>query len=316
MDKHALLNKLYFDPSGFQSQQRLYKEAKLKDKTITMKDVKEWYSQNVEKTRYYGTNSFVAPHAHYEYQIDLFFITDLDNQQYKTGMACIDIFSKYATIVPIKSKQSSDFLAGLMECLTNMKHKPKFIYSDNEGSLNSKDVLGFLEKQKIDVGSGAPSLGGSAPYVITTRNHAHFVERFIRTFKSMLRKRINDDIKQGKDNIQWHNYIFPIMLTYNNKYEHSATGLTPTEATKEDNAIEAKINMLMKAKRNRAYPDLAIGDRVKIMLKYDKLNKKEHMPKYSDLKYEIEKIQEKHGLKLYTVNNRERLRNELLLVNT
>ena len=51
------------------------------------------------------------------------------------------------------------------------------------------------------------------------------------------------------------------------------------------------------------------------MLQYDKC-KKEHQPTYSDLKYEIEKIQEKHGLKLYTVNNRERLRNELLLVNT
>jgi hypothetical protein len=105
------------------------------------------------------------------------------------------------------------------------------------------------------------------------------------------------------------------MLTYNNKYEHTATNMTPSEATKEDNAIEAKINMLMKAKRNRKYPDLAIGDRVKIMLKYDKFHK-EHNPLYSDLKYEIEKIQEKHGLKLYTVNNRERLRNELLLVNT
>ena len=102
------------------------------------------------------------------------------------------------------------------------------------------------------------------------------------------------------------------MLTYNNKYEHSAIGLTPSEARKEDNAIEAKMNMLMKAKWYRAYPDLNVGDRVKIMLKYDKLNKKEHMPKYSDLKYEIEKIEEKHGLKLYTVNNRERLRNELL----
>ena len=169
MDKTDLLSKLYYDPSGFQSQQRLYKDAKQKDKTITMKDVKEWYSQNVEKTRYYGTNSFVAPHAHYEYQIDLFFITDLDNQQYKTGMACIDIFSKFATVVAIKSKQSSDFLAGLMECLTNMKKKPQFIYSDNEGSLNSKDVLGYLEKQKNGI--------------ITTRNHAHFVERFIRTFK-------------------------------------------------------------------------------------------------------------------------------------
>jgi hypothetical protein len=32
----------------------------------------------------------------------------------------------------------------------------------------------------------------------------------------------------------------------------------------------------MKAKRNREYPDLNVGDRVQIMLKYDKLNKKDN----------------------------------------
>ena len=69
----------------------------------------------------------------------------------------------------------------------------------------------------------------------------------------------------------------------------------------------------MKATRNRKYPDLAIGDKVKIMLKYYKLHK-EHTPSYSDLKYEIEKIEPKHGLKLYTVNERERLCNELMKI--
>ena len=51
----------------------------------------------------------MAPHANYEYQIDLFFITDLENQKYKIGMACIDIFTKYAEVVPIRSEQIPDF---------------------------------------------------------------------------------------------------------------------------------------------------------------------------------------------------------------
>ena len=71
-----------------------------------------------------------------------------------------------------------------MECLSKMKKKPTFIYSDEEGALTSNDVQGYLKKEKIEV--------------IMTRNHAHFVERFIRTFKMMLRKRIDNDIKQGK----------------------------------------------------------------------------------------------------------------------
>ena len=213
-------------------------------------------------------------------------------------MACIDIFTKYAVVVPIRSKQIPDFLAGLMECLTKMKKKPTFIYSDEEGALTSNDVQGYLKKEKIEV--------------IMTRNHAHFVERFIRTFKMMLRKRIDNDMKKG-DAIQWSDYIFQIMLTYNNKNEHSSIEMTPNEATKPDKAIEAEINMKMKARRDRIYPNLVVGDRVKIMLKYSK-GKKEHNPSYSDTKYAIEKIVEKQGLKFYTVNGRERQRNELMKV--
>ena len=64
-------------------------------------------------------------------------------------MACIDIFSKFAVVVPLASKQSADFLVGLMESLTKMKRTPNFIYSDQEGSLNSNDVKGYLEKEKL-----------------------------------------------------------------------------------------------------------------------------------------------------------------------
>ena len=94
MEKVNLLKKLYYDPSGYQSKQNLYKEAKKQDPTISIRFVNEWYDMVNEKSRYYGgKNSFVAPHANYEYQIDLFFITDLENQKYKIGMACIDIFT-------------------------------------------------------------------------------------------------------------------------------------------------------------------------------------------------------------------------------
>ena len=114
-------------------------------------------------------------------------------------MACIEMFTKYATVVPLKSRQGPDFLSVLMECLSNMGKKPTCIYSNNEGSSNSKDVLGYLEDRNIDI--------------ITTRNHAHFVEIYIRTFKAMLRTHIDYDIKTGVDNVQWHKYIFPIRLT-------------------------------------------------------------------------------------------------------
>ena len=64
-------------------------------------------------------------------------------------MACIDIFTKYAVVVPIRSKQIPDFLAGLGECLKKMQKRPTFIYSDEEGALTSNDVQGYLKKEKL-----------------------------------------------------------------------------------------------------------------------------------------------------------------------
>ena len=214
-------------------------------------------------------------------------------------MACLDIFTKVATVVPIRSKKPDDYLAGFMECMKNMGKKPKLIYSDNEGSLNSNDILGYLKKEGIDI--------------ITTRNHAHVVERFIRTIKIMIRKRIDHDIKNGKENVQWHSYLYPSLLTYNNKNEHSSIGMTPAEAEKKEKEIDVKMALELRAKRERRYPELKIKDKVKIMLKFNKF-KKEHQPTFSDNKYEIENIEKRHGLNIYTVNGRPRLRNELLLV--
>jgi hypothetical protein len=39
---------------------------------------------------------------------------------------------------------------------------------------------------------------------------------------------------------------------------------------------------------------------------------KEHIPQYSEINYEVEKIEEKEGLTFYIVNGKEYSRNELL----
>jgi hypothetical protein len=50
-----------------------YTQAKEKDPSIKLDDVKKWFEKNkVRKTNLAGYNSFVADHAKQEYQIDLF----------------------------------------------------------------------------------------------------------------------------------------------------------------------------------------------------------------------------------------------------
>ena len=64
-------------------------------------------------------------------------------------------------------------------------------------------------------------------------------------------------IDQGKQaQPQCIDFVYPIILTYNNKMVHSFIKMTPFEASKPSNAIDVK-NI------TRKYPELEIGSNVK-----------------------------------------------------
>jgi len=80
--KEDIIAKIYYDVGGFGSIKHTLEDAKKKDKSITLDDVKEFFRTRVEKkNKAYGFNSFVAPRPYYEYQVDLFFINDLENRK-------------------------------------------------------------------------------------------------------------------------------------------------------------------------------------------------------------------------------------------
>ncbi len=54
--KEELLHKIYFDPQGFSSMNKLFHDAKAIDNTITFDFVKNWYKQNVKPKGYVGSN--------------------------------------------------------------------------------------------------------------------------------------------------------------------------------------------------------------------------------------------------------------------
>ena len=180
-----------------------------------------------------------------------------------------------------------------------MKAKPKMIYTDGERGIASAEFKEYVDGEGIEL--------------YRTRNHPAFAERFIRTFKDKLFKRVENDEKKGKA-IQYVDYIFEIMLTYNNKYIHSATGLTPNEARKEKNEFEAKLNVSVKARKDRTYPTLEVGDKVKIMRKKAITEKEKN--NWLAGEYVEEEIFEKLNQKYYRLTgyNKPLMRHEMLKV--
>jgi len=135
--------------------------------------------------------------------------------------------------------------------------------------------------------------------LITTRNHAGVAERAIRTFKNMLYKRIE---ASDAENPQWTDFIAQILVTYNYKDVHSATKMTPQDAAKPQNRIDAKINMELKAKHNRKYPELSVGDKVRIFEKRKQGFEKERTPLWSSEIYTIASTEQYMGQTFYKLN--------------
>ena len=123
---------------------------------------------------------------------------------------------------------------------------------------------------------------------------------------------VDGDLVEGS-NIQWNDYIFEILITYNNQMIHSATKFTPKEAGKPSNELSVKLNIASSGKRNRIYPDLDKGDEVKIFRKR-KLNEKERVGSWRKKSYTTERIEKKMSQSFYYVEGMERpyLRFELL----
>ena len=61
----------------------------------------------------------------------------------------------------------------------------------------------------------------------------------------------------------WWELVFPVLLTLNNKKVSSSTGFTPKDAMKPSNQLQVKINLELKSKHQRNYPNIKIDDYVK-----------------------------------------------------
>ena len=112
-DKDSVIRGIYYDKEdGFDSVVNTYRKANKVLNTITVADVKSFIEKqkgSYKQTKpYSGFNSYVAPRALHEFQVDLAIFTDSapDNNGFKFAFVAIDIFSKHIWAVRIKDKNT------------------------------------------------------------------------------------------------------------------------------------------------------------------------------------------------------------------
>ena len=102
----------------------------------------------------------------------MFFLkkSDFPTEECIGGVFAIDIFSRFITIIPIKSKTIPEILEAIKQIIKKMG-KPKSIYSDNEGAWSlGTEIDKYFKDENIKH--------------IITLSHPAYSERAIRTIKS------------------------------------------------------------------------------------------------------------------------------------
>ena len=297
-----LIKKVYYDPGGYGSIQDTFKEVKKLNSSVKLDDIKDWFERTIErKKNLRGFNSYISKGPLDEFEVDLFDVNYLGQKEYPHGLLSIDNFTKVMWVIPIPSKSGVDILAGMKQIINNMG-KPKKIYSDEEpGMVKSNEFKNWLDENNI--------------LHITTRGHANTAERAIRTFKDLMTRRLEGP---GNEGVRWYDQVrLAILMKYNQKMVNRTTGLTPYDAREKKNEAHVRTMLEINAIRKRKYPDLKVGDRVKIYKKKDKLDK-ERIGVWSQLTYEVEEIKQEKGQEFYYLSGHDRpmLRHEILKVRT
>ena len=167
------------------------------------------------------------------------------NKGYRYLLTCIDIFSKYSWVIPLKDKRGITIKNALQKIFK--ERKPKFLWTDNGKEFYNKQVETLLNENNIKLYSTNNSEIKSS-----------VVERFNRTFKNMMYKKFTEN-----NNTIFYNILDELLNNYNNKY-HSTVKMTPVEASKKIN--EKKIKNIYNFEKTKKPGKFKIGDRVRISL--------------------------------------------------
>ena len=266
-ERQALIKSVYEDPeTGFGSIRDTFLQAHEKDPGIRYIDVKTFLDKLAHRQtqfRYKGHNSWVSPHRLFEVEVDLIDLTATaeHNDGYRYALVALDNFSKYAHAVPVRGKTPDLLVAAMQEVLDKIG-VPKQVYSDYEGSFDSPAWNVLMNANGIKM--------------VQTVGSANTVERLNRTLKGMLQTRLD---AQGLSRHLWVQELGPILRKYNSSL-HSTIEMSPNEARLPANELLVGFNIAKHAVKKRRYPDLSVGDRVRVMLSKDP-KRKGYMPRWS-----------------------------------
>lgn len=233
-----------------------YKHAFKLNSSVTVSDVKEYLSKQPHRQTQFQykkkQNSVVSPHPLFEIEVDSVDVSKnaSENQVIRYGFVGRDNLTKYAWVVPIKTQQPHDVTKAVQD-ISDEIGVPMQVYSDQEGAFNNAEFIRSIDEQKVK----------HSMVVDNTQS----IERFDRTLKENIHRMLT---AMGFDTDTWTSQLEAVVNKANN-IDHTTVKMTPTETINEGSTLMVSYNMWDDAKRERAYPEVKVGDEVRVMLRRD-----------------------------------------------
>jgi len=184
-------------------------------------------------------------------------------------LTVIDTFSKFAWVVPLKSKTAKEVTAA-MSYIFNQGRLPKNLQTDNGKEFYNNQFSSLMQRHNINHYSTFSTLKAS------------IIERFNRTLKGMMWKQFS---LQG--NYKWIHLYQDLVDMYNSK-KHRTIGIQPREVSQdnEKEILQNKFNHRKVFLRGK----FKIGDFVRIS-KYKHIFSKGYTPNWTTEIFKISKVQ-------------------------
>uniref|UniRef100_A0A8R1I3A2 Chromo domain-containing protein n=2 Tax=Caenorhabditis japonica TaxID=281687 RepID=A0A8R1I3A2_CAEJA len=284
----AILEEAFYNPeTGFCGINELQRKTKR-----PIKEVKQFLNEQDVYTLHKPARKNYQTERVYIHNIDEQWQSDLvemipyaaENNDFRYLLTVIDCFSKYAWVVPLKSKTGKETSEALESIFK--KRKPQKMQTDNGKEYYNKEMKALFKSFDVN------------HFSTCSDKKASIIERFNRTLKEKMWKMFTH---QG--NHKWINILDKLVSGYNNHF-HRSIKMTPTEASKMENTEQVHENLFPHTPEDRRYsgtelesqskpPQIKtkfnIDDTVRIT-KYKAVFAKGYLPNWSTEMFKISKV--------------------------
>jgi hypothetical protein len=277
-----ILRDIYYNlesPASYAGVNKILAEAKKKDESIKIDDVKKFLTKERTYTLFkprrihYRRLKTIPTGLHTDWQCDLCVFDSIkkENEGFAYLLVCIDVLSRKIVVAPAKSKKSEHMIESFEKIFNKSNVKPHKLFSDAGVEFQAKKMIEYFKQNDI------------LKYVMYDPDfHAGVVERANRTIKERLYKYFSET-----NTTRWINVIDKFVNNINNSVNRTI-GVKPNSVNYE-NAQELLETVFKEEKPKTLKNKFNTGDIVRISKEKAKFDKG-YYPNYTDELFKISKV--------------------------